>query len=186
MSGTAAFLRLIGVPELPPRTCPFDPGYDPVTLGGHLDQSARLMEILKVSMAGWLVADEGATRAKVQAATRAGVATVTGGGPFEVAATQGRLPEYLDLCADIGFTRVECGEGFTDLASEPEEVAAMARERGLAIQYELGKKHGWTFTRQTVEGLVVRGRRWLEAAAEQHGVEARESAAGLGPCDRAR
>ena len=37
--GTREVLRLIGVPDLPPLTSPFDPGYDPATVEGHLDQS---------------------------------------------------------------------------------------------------------------------------------------------------
>src|SRR5438477_6144902 len=97
---THDYLRLIGVPELPPRTSPFDPGYDPVTLESHLDQSAHLMSILKISMACWIVANELATRRKISAAQRHKVPTVTGGGPFEIAVAQGQLPAYLDLCAD--------------------------------------------------------------------------------------
>ena len=65
---TSEFLRAIGVPWLPPLTSPFDPGYDPITLESHLDQSAHLMSVLKISMACWLVADENATRRKVIAA----------------------------------------------------------------------------------------------------------------------
>src|SRR5262249_50960067 len=91
---TDAYLRLIGVRDLPPMTSPFDPGYDPVTLESHLDQSAHLMSILKISMACWMVAREHAVRRKVADARRHGVPTVTGGGPFEVAVAQGALPAY--------------------------------------------------------------------------------------------
>src|SRR5215468_4530618 len=95
---TRDYLRLIGVPELPPRISPFDPGYDPVTLESHLDQSAHLMACLKISMACWQIADERATRRKLAAARAYQVPTVTGGGPFEVAVQQGQLDAYLDLC----------------------------------------------------------------------------------------
>src|SRR5436309_3654198 len=97
---TQEYLHLIGVPELPPLTSPFDPGYDPVTLESHLEQSSHLIAILKISMACWMIANEESTRRKVAAADRYSVPTVTGGGPFEIAVAQGRLPEYLDLCAD--------------------------------------------------------------------------------------
>src|SRR4051812_45696685 len=110
---TAELLRLIGVAEFPLLTSPFDPGYDPVTLASHLEQSAHLMSILKISMACWLIAKESTTRRKVAAAKAHGVPTVTGGGPFEIAVAQDRLASYLDLCAGIGVTRIECGEGFT-------------------------------------------------------------------------
>src|SRR6266481_9962314 len=140
-SHTRDYLKLIGVKDLPPLTSPFDPGYDPVTLEGHLEQSAHLMATLKISMACWQIANEAATRRKIAAARAHKVPTVTGGGPFEVAVAQGQLEAYLDLCADLGVTCIECGEGFTTLSLKPQEVVKMAHERGLAVQYEMGKKH---------------------------------------------
>jgi len=180
---TDEYLRLIGVRDLPPLTSPFDPGYDPVTLESHLDQSAHLMSILKISMACWMVAREHAVRRKVADARRHGVPTVTGGGPFEVAVAQGALLAYLDLCADIGVTRVECGEGFTDMPLRPRDVARMVHARGLEMQFELGKKHGGPFTRDGVEQLIDRGQRWLDAGARQLVIEGRESACGVGLFD---
>src|SRR5437899_12332858 len=115
---THDYLKLIGVAELPPLISPFDPGYDPATLESHLEQSSHLMSILKVSMACWMVAKESATRQKVAAAKRHQVPTVTGGGPFEIAVAQRQLPAYLDLCDELGFTRIECGECFTDMPRE--------------------------------------------------------------------
>ena len=55
---TRDYLTLIGVPEIAPATCPFDPGYDPMTFKGHLMQSHHLMETMKISMACWQVCDE--------------------------------------------------------------------------------------------------------------------------------
>lgn len=182
---TIEYLDLIGVPKLPPRTSPFDPGYDPVTFESHLDQSSHLMAALKISMACWMIANERATRRKVAAARAYQVPTVTGGGPFEVAVAQGRLTEYLDLCADIGVTRIECGEGFTDMPLKPEYVVALAHGRGLEVQFELGKKHTGAFNENTVLQLIDQGRRWLDAGALQLVVEARESAAGVGLFDDA-
>src|SRR5215510_12479102 len=86
---TSDYLRRIGVAQLAPATSPFDPGYDPATVVNHLQQSCHLMSILKISMACWMVANEAATRRKVALADRYGVPTVTGGGPFEIAAAQG-------------------------------------------------------------------------------------------------
>ena len=180
---TSEYLRKIGVVNLPPSTSPFDPGYDPVTLESHLDQSSHLMSILKISMACWLIADESATRRKVSAARRYKVPTVTGGGPFEIAVAQRQLPAYLDLCADIGVTRIECGEGFTTVSLKPREIVAMANDRGLEVQFELGKKHTGAFTEQVVDDLIAQGECWLEAGAVQLVVEARESARGVGLFD---
>lgn len=177
---TSGYLRLIGVPSLPPLTTPFDPGYDPSTLESHLDQSAHLMAGLKISMACWMIADERATRRKVAAARAHRVPTCTGGGPFEVAVAQGQLEAYLDLCADIGVSRIECGEGFTELNRKPHEIFQLADERGLEVQYEMGKKHEGPFSEESLEDTVARGHAWLDAGALELIVEARESASGVG------
>jgi phosphosulfolactate synthase len=180
---TSRYLRRIGVGDLPARTSPFDPGYAPATLEGHLEQSAHLMSILKLSMACWMIAEEGATRGKIAAAARHDVPVVTGGGPFEIAVAQGELAAYLDLCAELGVARVECGEGFTELPVNAEDVVGMAHVRGLGVQFELGKKHGGSFTRATVDSLIGRGRAWLDAGALQVVIEARESGRDVGLFD---
>lgn len=177
---THEYLRLIGVAELPPLTSPFDPGYDPVTVESHIEQSAHLISSLKISMACWQIANENATRRKIAAARQHNVPTVTGGGPFEVAVAQGQLEAYLDLCADLGVTRIECGEGFTELALPPSAYVRMARGRGLEVQYEMGKKHEGPFTEGSLQEAIDRGKRWLDAGALQVVVEARESAQGVG------
>ena len=177
------YLKQIGVPYIPPRTSPFDPGYDPVTFESHLEQSGHLMSIMKISMACWQVANERATRRKIMAAQHYRVPTVTGGGPFEVAVQQGQLPLYLDLVADLGITRIEAGEGFTDMPLPPREVVRMAHQRGLHVQFELGKKHDGAFNEDVVTGLIDQGKRWLDAGARQLVVEARESAQGVGLFD---
>ncbi|HMF90964.1 MAG TPA: phosphosulfolactate synthase [Candidatus Angelobacter sp.] len=182
---TLDYLSRIGVPKLAPATSPFDPGYDPVTLEAHLAQSSHLISILKVSMACWIVANEKATRRKIAAARKYRVATVTGGGPFEIAVAQNQLPAYLDLCANLGFTRIECGEGFTDMPLPAADVVRMAHSRGLDVQFELGKKHLGSFTSDVVQQLVDQGKRWLDAGALELVVEARESARDVGLFDAA-
>jgi phosphosulfolactate synthase len=180
---TSEYLKLIGVPEIPPATSPFDPGYDPATLASHLEQSSHLISMLKVSMACWMVAKESATRQKIAAAKKNKVRTTTGGGPFEVAVAQGQLTAYLDLCASMGFDRIECGEGFTDMPLGARDVVRMANQRGLEVQFELGKKHTGAFKDETIRELIEQGKRWLDAGAVQLVVEARESARGVGLFD---
>ncbi|MEW6323800.1 MAG: phosphosulfolactate synthase [Nitrospirota bacterium] len=179
-SQTWEYLSYIGVAALPPRTSPFDPGYDPLTVEHHLAQSAHLMSALKLSMACWQVANEEATRRKISAAQRCRVPVCTGGGPYEIASALGALPQYLDLCAKLGVTRVEAGAGFTEQQLEPAEVVRMARSRGLEVQFEIGDKHAGAFTDETVQQLVDQGRRWLDAGAVKIVVEARESANDVG------
>jgi len=180
VSPAERYLERIGVRPSPRATCPFDPGYDPVTVEAHLQQSAHLMGTLKISMACWMVADEGATRRKIQAARSHSVPTVAGGGPFETAVAQGALPDYLDLCAEVGLTRIECGEGFTTSRVSPAEIVREAGDRGLQVEFELGEKHGGRFSDEQAGELLATGTCWLEAGAVRLVVEARESADDVG------
>lgn len=177
------YLREIGVSPLPPRTSPFDPGYDPVTLESHLEQSWHLISSLKISMACWQVANEIATRKKIDAARRWNVPVCTGGGPFEVAVYFKKLPEYLDLCAEIGVTGIEAGMGFIDNALDQKEIVRMAFDRGLTVQFEIGEKHGGSFTEDIVKELIDQGKKWLDAGAEKIVIEGRESAQNVGLFD---
>jgi phosphosulfolactate synthase len=179
-SATERYLDSIGVRPSPRATCPFDPGYDPVSVEAHLEQSGHLIGTLKISMACWMVASEDATRRKIDAATRLGIPTVAGGGPFETAVAQGALPAYLDLCAEMGLSRIECGEGFTEMSLPPEDVVREAHGRGLKVEFELGEKHSGRFTDQEAEELIELGRRWLGAGAVRLVIEARESAEDVG------
>jgi phosphosulfolactate synthase len=144
------------------------------------------MSRLKISMACWMIANEAATRRKIAAANKYGVPTVTGGGPFEIAVAQGQLPAYLDLCAGLGVGRIECAAGFTDLRMAAEDLVKMAHDTGLEVQFELGKKHGGTFTTDVVGELIREGHTWLDAGAMQLVIEARESARGVGLFDEQR
>lgn len=180
---TTDFLRSIGVSEIPPSSSVFDPGYDLATLECHLEQSHHLISALKISMACWIIANEEVTRRKVAAACAYRVPVVTGGGPFEIAVAQGQLQAYFDLCADIGVQRVECGTGFTDMTLEPRYLVELAGQRGLEVQFELGKKHGGAFHTGLINELIDQGKCWLDAGAVELIVEARESALGVGLFD---
>jgi len=185
VTSSVTYLRSLGVPPLPARTEPFDPGYDSVTLAAHLEQSAHLIEILKLSMSSWLVADQRSTVRKIDAAHTAGVPVVSGGGPFEIAVAMGRLEAYLDLVAELGFDRIEAGRGFVAHSLKPEAVVEMARTRGMQVQFELGGKHTGSFTVSTVDALLEEGRRWVDAGTTQVVIEARESARAVGLFDDA-
>lgn len=180
---TAEYLQDIGVANIPPRTSPFDPGYDLETLVAHLRQSAHLMSGMKISMACWQIANEDVTRQKIAACKEYGVTTSAGGGPLEVAAYFKKIPEYLDLCQFMGLERIEAGEGIVETNLNPKEVVAMASDRGLQVQFELGEKHSGAFDDATVDELLRQGVDWLKAGAKQLVIEARESAQGVGLFD---
>jgi phosphosulfolactate synthase len=100
-----------------------------------------------------------------------------------VAVAQGQLDPYLDLCADIGLDRVECGEGFTEHNLDAQRVVQQARSRDLGVEFEMGKKHGGPFTADDVSHSIEQGKAWLNAGAEMLVIEARESARGVGLFD---
>jgi phosphosulfolactate synthase len=174
------YLKSIGVPEYPARTSPFDPGYDPLTLESHLAQSSHLISTLKISMACWQIANVEATLKKIASAKKYGCRTCTGGGPFEIAAQFGKLDEYLDMCAEIGFSRIEAGEGFTDIVLNPSDIVRRAEARRLEVQFEVGKKHEGTFSTDVIGELIDQGKRWLDSGAKEIIVEARENASDIG------
>jgi phosphosulfolactate synthase len=134
-------------------------------------------------MATWIVADDASSRRKVAAAKKRGVPTVTGGGPFEIAVDRGQLPAYLDLCADIGVDRIECGEGFAASDLDAKEIVRLAAARGLEVQFELGEKNAGPFSSGALRSWIDTGQRWLAAGAVQLVVEARESARSIGLFD---
>jgi phosphosulfolactate synthase len=179
-SGTWAYLKLLGVKDFPARTSAFDPGYDLYTLQGHLEQSSHLISCLKISMACWQIAAEEITVGKIKKARELGIPVCAGGGPFEVATYFDVLPEYFDLCAGLGMSRVEAGEGFTMHGLNPDDVVRLAEVRGLEVQFEVGEKHGGQFTPDVVNECISEGRRWLDAGAKQIVIEARESAEDIG------
>src|SRR6266446_3296402 len=115
---TDEFLKLIGVSRVPRSTSVFDPGYDLITLEGHLEQSSHLMSILKISMACWLIADEDVTRRKIAAATDWNVPTVTGGGQRHIGKPLATF--------DSGHTYFECGQGSTDMPLVASKVVVLA------------------------------------------------------------
>lgn len=141
------------------------------------------MAALKLSMTCWQIADPRATQAKIDAAKICGVPLVAGGAPFEIAVQNGTLTSYFELCGALGIDCIEAGEGFTDLGVTAEETLCLAREHGLQVQFELGRKQEGAFTRARVKELVHQGREWLNAGAVRLVIEARESALGIGLFD---
>jgi len=174
------YLTGVGTPVISKATCPFDPGYDPLTVESHLCQSGHLIATLKLSMACWILGCADSARRKVDAARRAGVPVVAGGGPFEIAAARGVLPTYLNLCAEVGFTRVECAEGFTRTRLAPAAIVAAVHERGMEVEFELGSKHAGRFTPRVTDALLATGEQWLSAGAVRLVLEGRESADDVG------
>lgn len=96
---------------------------------------------------------------------------------------QNELPAYLDLCASVGAARIECAEGFTHLPLKPAEIVKMVADRGMDVQFELGKKHNGMFRKEIIAALIAQGMEWLEGGTSQLVIEARESGKDIGLFD---
>lgn len=81
-------------------------------------------------------------RAKNEIYRKAGIDALPGGIPFEVAAVQGKVPQYMARIAELGFGGVEVSEDSLDLRPG-DRIASIqcARANGLRVYTELGKKY---------------------------------------------
>src|SRR4051794_23854302 len=104
---SSAYLADLGLPLLPARTVPFDPGYDAATVIAHIAQSGHLMAGIKLSMACWQIASQTEVQRKIDAARSRGLPLIAGGASFEIASRHGMLERYFDLCAALGLTCIE-------------------------------------------------------------------------------
>jgi phosphosulfolactate synthase len=81
------------------------------------------------------------TREKNALYNRAGIDTLPGGIPFQVAAVQGKVTQFMERIAGLGFKGVEVSEDSIELAPAQRLAAiACARANGLTVYTELGKK----------------------------------------------
>lgn len=71
-----------------------------------------------------------------------GIHSLPGGIPFEVAAVQGKVPQFMKRVAELGFKAVEVSEDMIDALPQGERIAAIkcGLETGLEVFTELGKK----------------------------------------------
>lgn len=74
--------------------------------------------------------------------TGIGIHSLPGGIPFEVAAVQGKVPQYMRRCAELGFKGVEVSEDMIDALPQGERIAAIkcGIDAGLEVFTEMGKK----------------------------------------------
>ncbi len=72
---------------------------------------------------------------------RGGIHSLPGGIPFEVAAVQGKVPQFMRRIAELGFKGVEVSEDSIEI-TPADRVAAIriGRDNGLEVFTELGKK----------------------------------------------
>ncbi|MEN9582304.1 MAG: hypothetical protein RL641_258 [Candidatus Parcubacteria bacterium] len=177
------YLSKIGIPATTPLLIPFDPGYDPNTLSGHLEQSNHLMKCFKISMATWMVCDIGSLEKKMHILKKYPIPIIAGGGPFEIANAKGVVEDYFHLCKSIGFDIIEVSNGFTDNAIDSKYIFSLAKDYDVRIQYEIGRKYEGTLDTGTLDKQINTGKSWLDQGAQYIVIEALESAHNVGIFD---
>lgn len=142
---TFEFLK-ITEPEPKPRTLGrtsvADVGYPNSFVEGMLELWSAAIDVVKVS-AFTLTADDSAVRRKLAIYNSYGVDTQAGGPVLEIARLQGKLRETIERIREMGFTSIEISSEAlptTYSREEEEQVASIAREMGLAMHGEIGKK----------------------------------------------
>lgn len=80
-------------------------------------------------------------RKKNEAYAKAGIHTLPGGIPFEVAVVQGKVPQFMERVAELGFRGVEVSGDSIDMTPEDRiNSIKQALASGLEVFTELGKK----------------------------------------------
>lgn len=165
------------------QTMVIDKGVGLSQTGDLLELAAGYIDYMKFGFGTAALYRTELLTAKINLIRSYGVEPYPGGTFMEVAWLQGRLPEYMATCRRLGFTLIEVSDGTITLS--PEERQAIiwaARDRGLDVITEVGKKDGETDLDPLDALRQIRAD--LEAGATKVIVEGRESGRGVGIYDR--
>ncbi len=79
---------------------------------------------------------------KINMANSYGVMIYPGGTFMEIAISQNKLKEYINMVSRLGYTAIEVSDGTVNISQEVRESAiAMALDAGLLVLTEVGKKN---------------------------------------------
>lgn len=146
----AAF-PMLSLPPLPPRPrsksmiimsevgIPLRQTEDLIEVAGPLIDYAKITDhagLMERLSAGWV-------RRKIALYNAHGIGVLPGGIPFQVAVVQNRVYDYFHAVRDLGFAGVELSEDVIEplAAGEREELIGKARELGLQVMTEMGRKN---------------------------------------------
>lgn len=135
----------LDLPERPPKprergvTHVLDRGLPLATLRSLLDLAGPHIDFIKF---GWGTAYvSGDIPAKVQACEEAGVRACTGGTLLEIAAAQGKVPEFARWAASLGIGTVEVSEGSIDLPRRLKQELIQDLSADFCVLSEVGSKN---------------------------------------------
>lgn len=172
--------RILGAldPEDLGRTAVLDLSMGPAATEDFVALARHILTEWKLCATTWLLADRRALLRKIEALRAADVTVIAGGTAGEIAAVRGTWREYVDVCAELGITRVEIAEGFLSGAGDPPSLVDVALASGLEIQYEIGRKNMNEDRELSNEDRVEIALKWSELGVEYFVLEAREVGGG--------
>lgn len=169
-----------------PRRCGvtmvFDRGMGPRQTADLLEMGAAYIDFIKIGFGTSLLYDPAYLEKKVKTIRDAGVHVYPGGTLLEVAISQGRMEEYLDIVASLGYDYVEVSDGTINLSRDCRRRAIhRAAALGMGVITEVGKKDpNDQISPGEMQYLILSD---LEEGAERVIVEGRESGASVGIFD---
>ena len=155
-----------------------DKGLGPHQTRDLLEVGGEYVDFLKLSFGTSAFYAAEVLSKKLELAASYGVDCYPGGTFFEVAYIQGRHRQFMERTAELGFSAVEISDGTIPMAQKGRaEAIACARELGLKVITEVGKKH----PADRVPKLRLREQILadLEAGAFKVIIEGRESGKGV-------
>lgn len=159
-----------------------DKGLGLVSTRDLLEMAADSIDMVKMTFGTSAFMDVDVVRQKVEILKSYNVHTMPGGTFMEVSLWQGRYPEYLQRCKDIGFNSIEVSDGTISFDMEKRKDAVKrAVDMGYMVLTEVGKKDATE--KVAYELMHEQIAADLECGATKVIVEAREAGKGVGIFD---
>lgn len=186
MNGTAKWTEILDFPlegrQSKPRnvgwTMIIDKGLGVATTQELVEIAAPYIDIWKLGFGTSALYPRPVLEKKLEIIVEAGIHTCPGGTFLEIALLQDKLVAFLDLAQEMGYTCIEVSDGTIVMdRSVRRKAISLAREKGLQVITELGKKDPRD---QVATAFLIRqGRADLADGAHKVIIEGRESGKGI-------
>jgi len=147
-----------------------------------LELAADYIDFIKIAFGSAALYPTNLMIEKIELVKSYGIQIYPGGTLFEIAAYQGRLPQFYKRAAELGFTYVEVSEGTIDLTPQlRERYIKQSLDQGFGVLSEIGKKDGSIHL--DPHAAIVQIEADLANGAEKVIIEGRDSGKGVGIYD---
>ena len=147
-----------------------------------LELAADYIDFIKIAFGSAAVYPTNLLQEKIELVKSYGIQIYPGGTLFEIAAYQGRLQQFYQRAAELGFTYVEVSEGTIDLTPQlRERYNKQSLDQGFGVLSEIGKKD--KSIHLDPHAAIVQIEADLANGAEKVIIEGRDSGKGVGIYD---